>query len=193
MLEFLDYFLLETLLQKREIMKNKIFIISLLSTLPLLIFAQNNKDYILTINQDTLFGNIKNNLDWESITFVHQKKKVFFHAGTIQYFSIFRNGEYLRYKSIKDTNGTNLFVQILNEGKIKLYKAAEQYHRFAKFNHFERMYYVGPSEEDLVAMNELDYSIFIKNIAKEFPDLAPELKLLSFENLPKLVAMYNEL
>lgn len=174
-------------------MKNKIRLIYLFFCFPLFLFAQSNPDYILTMQKDTLFGNIKNNLDWESITFVHRKKKVYFHAGTIQYFSIFRNGAYLKYKSIKDTNGNNLFVQILSEGKIKLYKAAEQYHRFAKFIHFETVYYVGPSDKDLVAMSELDYAIFIKNITKEFPELAPELKLLSFENLPKLVARYNDL
>ncbi len=174
-------------------MKNKILLISLLCSFSLAIFAQNNTDYILTMNQDTLFGSIKNNLDWQSITFVHNKKKIHFHAATIQYFGIYRDGEYLRYKSIKDTDGSDLFVQILSEGKIKLYKAAEQYHRFAKFSHFEEVYYVGPSDDQLVAMNKMAFATFMKNVAKEFPDLAPELKLLTFEELPKLVVMYNEL
>lgn len=121
-------------------MKYKILIISLLYSFPLLLFAQSNPDYILTMQKDTLFGTIKNNLDWESITFVHHKKKVYFHAATIQYFGIYRAGKYLRYKSIKDKDGTDLFVQILNEGKIKLYKATEQYQRFAKFIHLEKVY-----------------------------------------------------
>lgn len=174
-------------------MKNSIVLIIFWCFLPLSLISQAPKDYILTMQRDTLFGKIKSNMDWESITFVHNKKKINFHASTIKYFGIFREGKYRRYKSIKDVDGVDLFVQILNEGKIKLYKAEEQYFRFSRFTYFNRVYYVGPSDDNLVMMDEEDYHNFINVIIRENPHLKKELKQLSFDELSKLVAMYNQL
>lgn len=171
----------------------RILLLAFMCSLPLLLLAQDNQDYLLTMNKDTLFGKIKINPHWETITFVHHKKRVNFHATTIQYFGIYKDGKYQHYKSINDIDGTDFFVEILSEGKIKLYKAAEQYFRFARFEHFEVIYYVGSSDDELVPMSELEFNIFIKNIAKEFPHLAQELEQLSFGEFPKLVAMYNRL
>lgn len=157
-------------------------------------FAQKNKDFILTLHKDTLFGRVKINLENQHIAFTHQRKRVYFHPKTLQAFGIYQKKEktYQVYKSITNARGQSMFVEVLNEGKVKLYKY-EKRERIAATKYHKELYYVGRTDKKLVTMTPDSYERTMKVLVKDYPSLLTQIDHISYNEVPQIIASYNEI
>lgn len=173
-------------------MKQRLTLFLLLILLPILGFSQQNKDFILTLNQDTLFGKIKINLKSDLITFIHNKKRINFHAKTINSFSIYHAGNYKHYKTVCTANGKELFVQILKEGKLNLYKLQQNATDFYSYK-LDNKYLVGSSDKNLITVTPNSFERFLKVLVKDHPTLVAQLDKTKFKDVPEIIASYNRM
>ena len=90
-------------------MRKKLLIIVLCCSFSFIGFAQKNKDFILTLHKDTVFGQIKINPEEEHITFTHQRKRIYFHPKTLKAFGIYKKATkaYRVYKSITNARAVS--------------------------------------------------------------------------------------
>ena len=91
-------------------------------------YAQEKKDYLLTLQQDTLYGKIlTESYGSAPITFIYGKNKMIYQPSSIQFFGIYRDKNYRHFKSLTSEGGKSIFVQIMVNGPIKLYKYSEEH------------------------------------------------------------------
>ncbi|MEM6320783.1 MAG: hypothetical protein AAF960_24165 [Bacteroidota bacterium] len=173
-------------------MKKGILLSIMVTALTLVASAQEGQDYILTLRKDTIFGKIKFNTRESHITFMHKRKRIHFHPKTLPAFGIYdKKKGYRCYKAITNAVGKSMFVEVLNEGKVKLYK----YKILADFQHgtHQRDYYfIGRSDNKLVTLTPRSYSVAMRALIKDYPELIPELERTSYQQVPNLVASINQ-
>lgn len=157
-------------------------------------FAQKNKDFILTLHKDTVFGQVKINPDNDHITFTHQRKRIYFHPKTLQAFGIYKKEEnvYQVFKAITNARGQSMFVEVLNEGKVKLYKYQKN-EIIAQAKYHKELYYIGHSDEKLVTMTPDSYEKTMKVLVKDYPSLLTKIDQISYREVPQVIASYNRL
>lgn len=174
-------------------MTKRILLLTLISCICTFAFAQNKKDFILTLSKDTIFGNIILNATAAHITFKHKRKKVYFHPKTLKAFGIYdKKSGYKYYKSITNARGTSMFVEVLSEGSFKLYKYQKtEIIADAKFT--KNLYYMGRTEKRLSTITPDSYSNAIKALIKNYPTLTTSAEKTSFQEFPNLVASLNAL
>lgn len=172
-------------------MKKGILLFGLLLGFATFTMAEQPKDFILTMNKDTLYGKIKPFLRSSYIVFEYQKKKLYFRAPTLHFFGIYKDGTYHYYKSIKNKDGKSIFAEILEEGKLKLYS-----HRVNEphlpIPHQKPHYYIGNSDDKLVAITSNSYTHQLTYFVKDNPQLLTELREGNFKDVPKIVGVYNK-
>lgn len=174
-------------------MTKRFVLLTFLSCICTFAFAQKNKDFILTLNQDTLFGKIILNASVEHITFKYKRKRVYFHPKTLKAFGVYKNGNgYKYYKSITNARGTSMFVEVLTEGILNLYKHEKTEIR-ANAKYTKNLYYIGRTDERLSAITPDSYEHAIKVLVREHPTLSREAENASYQEFPSLVASLNEL
>lgn len=152
--------------------------------------AQENRDYILTLQKDTIFGKIVEREGKEPITFIHNKLKVYYHPSTIQSFGVFRENRYQRYKSLRSKEGQTFFVEILGQGKVNLYKYTEL--NIIKKAQVKRyVYMIDTHDHELIIFSSSTYQRILGTFLKEYPSLVAQLANCSYHEVPILIEQYN--
>lgn len=155
-------------------------------------FAQKNQDFILTLRKDTIFGKIHLNQKESHITFTHKRKRVYFHPRTLQAFGVKKkNGTYQVYKSITNGRGKSMFVEVLNEGSVKLYKY-QKTQIVAQVQYHKDLYYIGHSDKKLSTLTPDTYTRTMKILLKDHPQLLAKADKIAYHQVPDLVASYNQ-
>lgn len=175
-------------------MRKELIIIVLCCSFSLISFAQKHKDFILTLHKDTVFGQIKINPDEEHITFTHQRKRIYFHPKTLKAFGIYKKitKAYQVYKSITNARGQSMFVEVLNEGKVNLYKYQKN-KIIAQAKYYKEFYYIGHSDKKLVTMTPDSYEKTMKAFVKDHPNLLTKIEHISYQEVSQIIASYNQL
>lgn len=175
-------------------MRKEILLFVLCCCMSAICAAQKNKDFILTLHKDTIFGQVKINLKNDHIAFTHQRKRVYFHPKTLQAFGIYNKTEkdYRLFKSITNALGKSMFVEILNEGKVKLYKYQKD-EIIAEAKYHKEFYYIGRTDKNLVTMTPDSYERTMKGIVKDHPKLLTQIAHISYKEVPQIIASYNQL
>lgn len=172
-------------------MKIRIYFCLLFCCLYYFASAQTNKDYILTLKQDTLFGKIEVELGREPISFKYKKLQLDYHPSTIQSFGIFREKQYHRFKSMKSPSGnTSFFVEIMVEGKNNLYKFDDKYVFDNKKLRY--LYFMENEADELFPISSSTYQRILGRILKDYPNLLLMLKQSTFAQVPQLIKQYNK-
>lgn len=174
-------------------MKKRIYLLLFISSICTFVFAQKNKDFILTLSKDTIFGNVTLNTTAAHITFMHKRKKVYFHPKTLNSFGIYNKKRgYKYYKSITNARGTSMFVEVLNDGPIKLYKYQKK-EKVANIQYHKSLYYIGRSDERLTTITPESYERTIKVLVKDYPTLLTQVEHISYQEVPNIIASLNQL
>ena len=174
-------------------MKNNLLLtVALIAFVSVSAAAQNEKDFILTLNRDTIFGKVSIQHETDFITFKHKRKKVYFHPKTLQAFGIYhRKQGYQIYKSIKNAKGEHLFAETITQGEVQLYRYTEcvvkNYGRA-----YKTVYYIGYSDDKLVSVTPRTYEATMRVLVKDRPNLEHLAANLSYDEVPMLVASYNQ-
>jgi len=155
-----------------------------------LLFAQEEKDFFLTMQGDTLYGKIKLDRRSNTIAFQYQGDKITFHASTIESFGIYKKGKYRTYKTIQNNNKKEVFVEVLTEGALNLYRyntsGDERYQKEDSFRYFI-------CEEDTVVMRVTpkSYKVILKRCCKDQPQLLTQR--IDYQDVPRIIKAYNDL
>lgn len=174
-------------------MTKRIYLLLFFACICTLAIAQKNKDFILTLSKDTIFGKVSISPESAHITFQHKRKKLYFHAKTLNAFGIYNKKDgYKYYKSIKNGLGNSIFVEILDEGPfIKLYKYAKR-EKIENNYHTRNLYYIGRSDKKLSTITPASYEHAMRVLVKDHPDLLTEIERISYKEVPNIVASLNE-
>ena len=155
--------------------------------------AQKMEGYILTLQQDTLYGKIVTASSGLSpITFTYEKQRMNYHPSSIQFFGIFRDKEYQHFKTLKSKNGGAFFVQIMVDDTIKLYKYSEE-HIFPNATLNRYVYLMGASDETLTTISSSSYHRILSDFLEGQPALLSKLENVSFAEVPLLIELYNKI
>lgn len=155
--------------------------------------AQKMEGYILTLQQDTLYGKIliePNGL--APITFIYEGQKMQYYPSSIQFFGIFRENKYQHFKTLKSNNGGAFFVQIMVVGKLTLYKYSEE-HIFPNATLNRYVYLMGTIDEALTTISSSNYQRILGGFLEGQTALLSKLADTSFEEVPQLIRVYNRL
>lgn len=174
-------------------MKKAVILIGFFCFLTTIGFTQKDRDYILTLHKDTVFGSIKINPDVEHISFTHKRKRIYFHPKTLQAFGLYNKKEktYKVYKSIKNARGKSMFVEVLSEGVVKLYKYKEAATEQNKMTNKE-LYFIGKKDGKLATMTQDSYELTMRILVKDYPELVTIAEKISYNEVPSLVESYNQ-
>jgi len=171
-------------------MKKNFTLIGVLLVLPLFLFAQQGRDYILTMNQDTLYGKIRFNQKSDIISFQYKGEKVDFHASTINYFGVTRKGITRIYKTLINNWEEYIFVEVLTEGKLNLYYYdTAGNHRYTSADPFR--YYIGNSDIYPIRMSPRAYKNMMKMMVTDQPDLLAQMG--DYDDVPRIIKKYNKI
>lgn len=170
-------------------MNRKITISFICCLLSISMSAQQGADFILTLNQDTLYGKIKFSRNDKSVTFRHNKKKTKFKATTINYFGLQDQNEMKVYTVATLYPREDVFVEVITEGEVNLY-----YYDTRQSKHYidgdEYRYFVGNSELEPIKISPRSYKGILKYFLKEQPALLNELQ--DYEDVPRIIKKYNQ-
>ena len=175
-------------------MRKEILLFVLCCCISTINFAQKNKDFILTLHKDTIFGRVKINPENQPISFTHQRKRIYFHPKTLQAFGIYQKKEktYQVFKSITNARGQSMFVEVINQGKLKLYKYKKS-EIIAEARYHKEWYYIGRTDQKLVTMTPDSYEQTMKGIVKDYPSLLTQIEHISYNEVPQIIASYNQI
>lgn len=149
-----------------------------------------NKDFIITMNKDTLYGKIKFDPKANIVYFHYQGDKILFNAATIDNFGINRKGVTHVYKSITNDWKEEVFVEVLSEGKINLYRYDTSGNDLYKDDAFKYRYYISSQQKNyLVRVTPRSYKSILKMRLENQPDLL--LQNITYEDVPAIIAAYN--
>ncbi len=169
-------------------MKKNFTLFWILIILPLSVYGQKGKDFILTMKQDTLYGKVKFNNKLDGITFRYKGEKIEFHASTITYFGVKNKGITRVYKTLINNWEEYIFVEVIDEGKLNLYyydTAGND--RYTSADPFR--YYIGDSDIYPIRMSPRSYKSMMKMMFKGQPNLLAELS--DYEDVPRIIKEYN--
>jgi len=151
--------------------------------------AQQGEDFILTLNQDTLYGKVKFSRNDKSVIFYHKKGKIKFQAATIGYFGLHEKNKMKVYKVARMYPREDVFVEVITEGEINLY-----YYDTRESKHYINgdlyRYFISNSELEPIKMSPRSYKSILKYFLKEQPDLLEELQ--DYEDVPRIIKKYNQ-
>lgn len=146
---------------------------------------------MLTMQQDTIFGNIKMEQGLDPITLSYQGLKARYHPSSIQFYGVYRNNQYQHFKTITSKGGRSLFVEIMERGAVDLYKYSELHIRENEV--YDRYIYLIKNIDDkLIYMSSSSYQRILANFLKKHPNLLTQLAISSYEEVPKLIKQYNQ-
>jgi len=173
-------------------MKKNMIISWIFCSLHLLGYAQPKEDYLLTLNQDTLFGKILTEANGlAAIKFIYKGKKMTYHPSSIQFFGIYREGRYQHFRTFKSEEGRAFFVQIMTIGKIKLYKYSEE-HIFTDATLSRYVYLMRTTDDDLTTISSSSYQRILGDFLKDKPSLLAQLANTTFAEVPQLIKQHNK-
>lgn len=153
--------------------------------------AQKKEGYILTLQQDTLYGELlMESSGLAPITFIYEGQKMQYYPPSIQFFGIFRDKEYQHFKTLKSKNGRTFFVQRMAIGNITLYKYSEE-HIFPNATLNRYVYLMGVSDEALTTISSSNYQRILGDFLEGQSTLLAKLADTSFEEVPQLIRIYN--
>ncbi len=171
-------------------MKRKFYLFWTLLLLPLFLYSQNDKDFILTLNQDTLYGKVSFNPKAKLVSFRHKGKKTFFHVSTLTYFGINRNGNTQVYKILVNHWKEYIYVEVLSEGKLDLYYYDTKYNeRYTRADPYR--YYIGNDTMHPIRMSPRSYKYILKYMLTDESELLAQLS--DYEDVPRIVRQYNQM
>ncbi|MEM1120469.1 MAG: hypothetical protein AAGJ18_08450 [Bacteroidota bacterium] len=142
------------------------------------------------MQKDTLFGKISMDVGKLPITFIHHKRKFNYHPSTIQSFGIFAEKGYKIYETLKSKEGHSIFVEVMVQGKLNLYKYTEK-RNLKESIRYRYVYFFGFSKDALSIMSSSSYQRILGEFFRAYPDVLSELKRTTFENVPSLMEYYN--
>jgi len=172
-------------------MKIRIYYCFLFCCLHYFAFTQTNKDYILTLQQDTLFGKIQVELGREPISFKYKKLNLAYHPSTIKSFGIFREKQYRKFKTLKSPSGkTAFFVEIVAEGNTNLYKFDDKY--IMNDKKLRYIYFMENEADELSPISSSTYQRRLARMLKDYPHLLSVLEQSTFAQVPQLIKQYND-
>lgn len=172
-------------------MKIRIYLCLLFCCLHYFAFTQSKKDYILTLQQDTLFGKIQVELGRDPISFKYKKLNLDYHPSTIKSFGIFREKQYHRFKSMTSPSGNvSFFVEIMVEGKNNLYKFDDKYIMDNKKLRY--LYFMENEANELFPISSSTYQRILGRVLKDSPSLLTVLEQSTFAQVPQLIRKYND-
>ena len=171
-------------------MRKEILFLAICFCLTTICFGQKHKDFILTLHKDTLFGKVKMSVSNPHISFTRQRKRVYFHPKTLQAFGLYDKVKktYKIYKAITNRRGKSMFVEVINEGKVKLYKYKNQ-EGVTKIH--QEYYYIGYSDQQLFTIRPNTYEKTVKVFVSDYPNLVAKVAQSSYQEVPQIIASYN--
>lgn len=172
-------------------MKKSIFYCYFLCCLSFSSNAQNGKDYILTLQKDTLFGEILMEQGLDPIIFKHKGLKIQYYPSSIQFFGILKDNKYHHFKSLKSKYGRAVFAQIMATGKTQLYKYSEK-HLFPNSTLSRFVYLMGATDNQLTTISSSSYQRILRDFFKDTSTLLSQLTNTSFDDVPKLIKQHNK-
>lgn len=171
-------------------MKKNFILCCIFLLLPLFSYSQNDKDFILTLSLDTLYGKIRFSPKAESISFHHKGKKTIFHVSTLSYFGVNRNGKTQVYKILVNHWKEYIFVKVLAEGKLDLYYYDTKYNeRYTRSDPYR--YYIGNEQINPIRMSPRSYRHILERMLTDRAGLMAQLS--DYEDVPRIVRQYNQL
>ena len=173
-------------------MKKAISLSVFLFITSLLLEAQIHGDYIVTLKEDTIYGEIKYKPFSKQMVFHYNKRKFVFNPGSLKFFGTYRNGQYQHYKTLRPTGWELIFVQVLTEGKLNLYHYHHLDERYPP-PHVRRLYFLGPTDKKLATISTRSYGPVIKFMFKDYPSISGKASRSTFDEVPGIVAAYNQL
>ncbi len=171
-------------------MKKNFTLFWILLILPLFLYSQNDKDFILTLSQDTLYGKVQFSPLEENISFRHKGKKTNFHVSTLTYFGINRNGKTKVYKILTNHWKEYIYVEVLTEGKLNLYYYDTKYNERYK-NSDPYRYYIGNAEINPIRVTPRSYRYILEKIFIDRSSLLTQLS--NYADVPRIIKQYNQL
>lgn len=151
---------------------------------------KKNNDFIITMNKDTLYGKVKFNPKTNVVYFYYQGDKVVFNAATIENFGINRRGITRIFKAITNDWKDEVFVEILSEGKINLYRYDTSGNDLYKGDAFYYRYYISnPQKSHLLRVTPRSYKTILKMRIENQPSLLAQQ--IDYEQFPDIIAAYN--
>ncbi len=167
-------------------MNKTISLLGIFLFLSVALTAQEGKDFILTMHKDTLYGKIKLDLKTNILTFEYQGDKVSFKARTIDQFGIFRKGQTHVYKTITNDWNEEIFVEVLVEGTLNLYRYFTSGNALYKKDAVGYRYYLNKANEGYIRVTPRSYKNILQKMVKNKTYL-----LAQFEDVPMIIQAYN--
>ncbi len=184
---------------------NRLFFLILINLIPSFTFAQKGytKGFLITQNQDTLHGKIKDNLfsmnsTHNTISFIDkdgQKSK--FKAKEIQGYS---KADIIDYVSIKD--GSHRFAKVLVDGEIKLLSSTTESSGMhsdcnytTTFTYKVKFYYLyNSSSKQITKVAPITFKNQVSDYISEYSALKEQVanKELRFDDLEIIIEKYNK-
>jgi len=85
-----------------------------------------------------------------------------------------------------------MFVEVIDQGKLKLYKYKKS-EIIAETRYHKEWYYIGRTDQKLVTMTPDSYERTIKGIVKDYPSLLTQIEHISYNEVPQIIASYNQI
>ncbi len=167
-------------------MNKTISLLGIFLFLSVALTAQEGKDFILTMHKDTLYGKIKLDLKTNILTFEYQGDKVSFKARTIDQFGIFRKGQTHVYKTITNDWNEEIFVEVLVEGTLNLYRYFTSGNALYEKDAVGYRYYLNKENEGYIRVTPRSYKNILQKMVKNKTYL-----LAQFEDVPMIIQAYN--
>ncbi len=167
-----------------------IFLFSIAFLISSMLWAQKEDDFFLTMRGDTLYGKIRLDSKSNTIIFWYQGDKLTFHASTIESFGIYKKGKYRTFKTIQNDEKKEVFVEVLTEGTLNLYRYdTTGDKRYNKEDNFR--YFICEDDTVIMRVTPRSYKRVLKICLKDKPHLLA--RRIEYQDIPKIVEAYNDL
>ena len=156
------------------------------------VLSQKNQDFIIDLNQDTLWGKIKLPARSQVLTFKIDKTKVQFRPNSLLLFGIYNKHQkdYIIYRSIRINKKDKQFLKVIAEGDLQLFEE-KLYRSSSRGLYVGTIYYVGRNKESLYFTNPYTYENVMTLLLRERPVIAQRLEQATFYDIPELVKAFN--
>lgn len=160
-------------------------------------FQKRLSDYVITINNDTIFGIIENPKIGKMKLIDSDNQKVTIDNKTVKSYRFHNQIYENRVKSkVAINDNKEAFLKLIYNRKVKLYeyKFENQTHNTSNIKSPSNLFYFIEKNDELVMINQLNYRKKLVNLFSDNTSLANKIlnKEYDFENLYLIVKYYSE-
>jgi len=158
------------------------------------LFLSGQSDYLISMNGDTVFGQIKFFAHSNKIVFKKGSAKATFFPETISQFSVYKKqtNSFDSYKTIRINKEEEVFLKVLANGAIELYEAIEHDTSNLLELKVKKSYYLGRTDKSLHLLVPEYYEPVLYHYLKDNPAIVAKIKGVTFYDIPDLIKTYNK-